>query len=84
MRRLRADFLVDDSTHHREAAERFGLEAAYIVVPAYGSPDDAADPLGWVRLVEAVVSQNAEPSAAADRGRRQALRGVLSPRGPGC
>jgi hypothetical protein len=38
VRLLRADFLVDDSPHHREAAERLG--AAYIVVPAYGSPAD--------------------------------------------
>ncbi len=57
VRQLRADFLVDDSRHHREAAERFGLAAAYIVVPAYGSPEDVADPLGWVRLVESTVSQ---------------------------
>ncbi len=55
VRQLRADFLVDDSPHHRQAAERFGLGAAYIVVPAYGSPEDAADPLGWVRLVESAV-----------------------------
>jgi FMN phosphatase YigB (HAD superfamily) len=40
--------LVDDSPHHREAASRLGLAAAYIVVPAYGSPEDQADPLGWV------------------------------------
>jgi hypothetical protein len=58
VRQLRADFLVDDSPYHREAAARFGLRAAYIVVPAYGSPEDAADPLGWVRLVESIVSQN--------------------------
>lgn len=56
VRQLRADFLVDDSPHHREVAEKLGLGAAYIVVPAYGSPEDAADPLAWVRLVESVVS----------------------------
>jgi hypothetical protein len=52
VRRVRADFLVDDSPHHREAADRLGLAAAYIVVPAYGSPEDVADPLAWVRLIE--------------------------------
>jgi hypothetical protein len=56
IRQLRADFLVDDSPHHRETAERFGLEAAYIVVPAYGSPEDTADPLAWVRLVETTIA----------------------------
>jgi hypothetical protein len=55
VRRIRADWLVDDSPHHREAAARHGLEAAYLVVPAYGSPEDTADPLGWVRQVEAAV-----------------------------
>jgi hypothetical protein len=55
VRQLRADWLVDDSPHHCQAAERFGLAARYVVVPAYGSPEDAADPLVWVRLVEAAV-----------------------------
>lgn len=57
IRRIRADFLVDDSPQHREAARAFGLESAYIVIPQYGSPEDAADPLGWVRQVEAAVSE---------------------------
>jgi hypothetical protein len=56
VRRVRADFLVDDSPHHREAAVPLGLGGAYIVVPAYGSPEDVADPLGWVRLVESSVA----------------------------
>jgi hypothetical protein len=56
VRQIRADFLVDDSPHHQQTAERFGLAASYIVVPAYGSPEDAADPLAWVRLVEAAVA----------------------------
>jgi NLI interacting factor-like phosphatase len=55
VRQLRADFLVDDSRHHRDEAERHGLRAAYILVPAYGSPEDTADPAGWVRMVEAAV-----------------------------
>lgn len=52
IRRIRANFLVDDSPHHREAAQREGIEAGYIVVPAYGTPEDSADPMEWVRLVE--------------------------------
>lgn len=55
VRQLRADFLVDDSPHHRAEAERLGLGSAYILVPAYGSPEDTADPAGWVRLIEAAV-----------------------------
>jgi hypothetical protein len=48
---------VDDSPHHREAATAHGLAGAYVVVPAYGSPEDVADPLRWVELVEAAVSR---------------------------
>jgi hypothetical protein len=55
VRRIGVDFLVDDSPHHREAAERHGLAAHYVVVPVYGSPEDVADPLEWVRLVVCAV-----------------------------
>ena len=55
VRLIGADFLVDDSPHHREAARAHGIDAAYIVVPQYGSPEDSADPLAWVRLVEATA-----------------------------
>ena len=57
VRQIRVDFLVDDSPHHRESARALGLESAYIVVPQYGSPEDAADPLAWVRLVETAVRE---------------------------
>jgi hypothetical protein len=67
VRRLRADLLVDDSPHHREAAEQFGLAAAYIVVPAYGSPEDVADPLAWAQLAESAVASRA--ADARDRKR---------------
>lgn len=68
VRRLQVDWLVDDSPHHAQAAAEFGLALRYFVVPAYGSPEDATDPLVWVRLVEAAVSQDAEPCTAADAG----------------
>src|SRR5262245_4258116 len=55
VRRIGADFLVDDSPHHREAASSHGLAERYVVVPVYGGPEDAADPLAWVRLVERAV-----------------------------
>ncbi|MBY0228818.1 MAG: HAD family hydrolase [Gemmataceae bacterium] len=57
VRRLRVDLLVDDMPHHRQAGEEAGLGACYVVVPAYGSPEDAADPSAWVRLVEAACRQ---------------------------
>jgi hypothetical protein len=52
VRRLDADLLIDDSPHHREGGSKHGLADRYVVVPIYGGPDDAADPLAWVRLVE--------------------------------
>ncbi|MBL8794016.1 MAG: hypothetical protein JNM56_08925 [Planctomycetia bacterium] len=55
IRRIGANFLVDDSPHHREAARCHELADSYIVVPSYGSPEDVADPTGWVRLVESAV-----------------------------
>lgn len=55
VRRLQVDWLVDDSLHHAQAAEEFGLVSRYIMVPPYGSPEDAVDPLAWVRLVEKAV-----------------------------
>lgn len=57
VRQIGADFLVDDSPQHRESARALGLESRYIVVPQYGSPEDAADPLAWVRLVETVLAK---------------------------
>jgi hypothetical protein len=52
VRRIEADLLIDDSPHHRDAAAKDGLADRYVVVPVYGGPEDAADPLAWVRLVE--------------------------------
>jgi hypothetical protein len=62
IRRIQADYLVDDSPHHREAAHGLRLESAYIVVPPFGSPKDAADPLAWVRQVKNAVLEKT-PSA---------------------
>jgi hypothetical protein len=55
VRRITADFLVDDSAHHRAAAEKHGLADRYIVVPMYGSPENVADPMEWARLVKRAV-----------------------------
>ena len=57
VRQIRADYLVDDSPHHREAARGLGLESAYILVSQYGSPEDVEEPLAWVRQVENAVGR---------------------------
>jgi hypothetical protein len=69
VRQLRVDWLVDDSPHHAQAAAGFGLASRYVVVPAYGSPEDVADPLAWVRQVEVAIARDAEPGTAPDRDR---------------
>jgi hypothetical protein len=51
IRLLHADFLVDDSDHHMQEAAKYGLEDRYIIVPAYGAPEDVADPLAWTRII---------------------------------
>jgi len=56
VRRIAADLLVDDSPHHRDEAARHGLADRYVVVPIYGGPDDTADPLAWVRLIETALT----------------------------
>jgi hypothetical protein len=55
IRRIGADFLVDDSPHHAQEGARHGIVSGYIVVPGYGSPEDVVDPAAWVRLVEQAV-----------------------------
>jgi hypothetical protein len=57
VRQIRADFLVDDSPHHRETAEIHGFREEYIVVPAYGSPEDSANPLGWTEQVLSILAK---------------------------
>ena len=59
VRRVRADYLIDDSEHHMDAARTYGLEERYIVVPAYGSPEDVADSALWVRLIDTRLGGNA-------------------------
>jgi hypothetical protein len=55
IRRIKADYLIDDSSHHKEEAVKFGLGKFYIVIPPYGSIEDQNDPLLWVRLIEQVL-----------------------------
>lgn len=55
VRQLGVDWLVDDSEQHIAEAERCDIADRYILVPAYGSPADNADPLAWVRRVRAAL-----------------------------
>jgi hypothetical protein len=55
IRKIRADYLVDDSDHHRTQAEKHGIDNGYIVVVPYGDTEDLNDPLNWVRQIEKVL-----------------------------
>jgi hypothetical protein len=56
VRVLGVDWLVDDSEQHRQEASRCGIDAnQYILVPAFGSADDEANPLAWAQHVRAML-----------------------------
>lgn len=55
IRKIKADYLIDDSPHHRTHAAKFGLEHSYIVIPAYGSIEDQKDPLLWVCTIQGIL-----------------------------
>lgn len=52
IRKIHADYLIDDSEHHRERAREYGLENHYLIVPAFGSPEDNDDPRLWLKRIE--------------------------------
>ena len=58
VRKVGADYLIDDSPHHRERALKDGVERGYIVVVGYGSVEDQRDPLLWVRQIEQVLGSD--------------------------
>jgi hypothetical protein len=51
VRMAKVDYLVDDSDHHFVEARKCNIGPQYIVVPAFGTPEDAVDPLAWTRIV---------------------------------
>jgi FMN phosphatase YigB (HAD superfamily) len=55
IRQLHIDYLIDDSAYHRDEAQKHGMASQYIIVPAYGSPEDNANPLAWVAMVRAAL-----------------------------
>ena len=52
IRQINVEYLIDDDEYHREAAKKDGLESHYLIVPAYGSPEDEKHPLGWVQQIK--------------------------------
>ena len=60
IRRIHADYLIDDSPHHQDEAQKYGLESHYIVIPAYGSPEDCQDSLLWVKQIHTVLRKESE------------------------
>lgn len=56
IRKIRVEYLIDDSPEHRDAARIHGLSDRYLVVPAFGCREDNLDPKRWVRLIEEFLS----------------------------
>ena len=55
VRRIKADFLIDDSRHHFEEAVKNGISEHYIVIEPFGSPKDFENPLYWIEQIERVL-----------------------------
>lgn len=55
VRRIKADFLIDDSPHHFENALQKGISEHYIVIEPFGSQKDFENPLYWIEQIEAVL-----------------------------
>jgi hypothetical protein len=55
IRRIKADYLIDDSDSYKEEAKKHGIEKSYILIPAYGCLEDQREPLLWVRLIEQIL-----------------------------
>jgi NLI interacting factor-like phosphatase len=58
VRVLQVDYLIDDSEHHFRQSQKIGISEHYILVPAYGSPDDIADPMSWIERVKPSYSHD--------------------------
>ena len=51
IRRINADYLIDDSEYYGEKALKNGLGSKYIIIPIYGSVEDQKDPLLWTKQI---------------------------------
>jgi hypothetical protein len=52
IRLIHVEFLIDDDDYHQQAAKTYDLESHYLIVPAYGCPEDEKHPLGWVQQIK--------------------------------
>ena len=55
IRSIKADFLIDDSSHHFEEAEKKGISKHYIVIEPFGSTRDFENPVYWIQQIEEVL-----------------------------
>lgn len=65
VRKVHVDYLVDSSEEHRELAAKVGIESKYILIPAYGAPEDERDPRAWARRVEELLVPKMPPQPVA-------------------
>jgi hypothetical protein len=56
LRKIRADYLIDDNPDHQVAAAKHGLATRDIVVSPFGSLEDIRDPSCGVRQIESALS----------------------------
>lgn len=52
VRRINADFLIDDSSHHFEKALEEGISQHYLVIEPFGSPKDVENQFLWIEQIE--------------------------------
>jgi hypothetical protein len=57
VRKIQVEFLIDDEKYYKEVAKKYGLESHYIIVPAYGCPEDDKEPLKWVQQIQKQLYQ---------------------------
>ena len=55
VRKINADYLIDDSKNHFEEAQKNGIADQYIVIEPFGSPKDFENPLYWIEQIEEVL-----------------------------
>lgn len=55
VRKIKADFLIDDSRHHFEEAVKNGIAKHYIVIEPFGSLKDFENPVYWIEQIEEVL-----------------------------
>jgi hypothetical protein len=55
IRQIGVNFLIDDSEYHKEIAKQHGLSSRYIIIPAFGSPEDVKNSRLWIMQIEEIL-----------------------------